>query len=94
MLHLNDVKNAFDDRLKIWYDNALIDYGVVGEGQCNISLDEIFPCGTQTYKIIVVYTENGETIKCFYQFCEEWRGEKLLINYLFDIWAEEGFTEF
>lgn len=92
MEYCKNIEEGFNIRLNDWYDNALRDYGVRGEGSCKVSLFGKHPCETPIYEITVNFQENGSPLKWVYQFCDEWRGDKNIINYLFDIWSET--TEF
>lgn len=90
---LKAIEKVINDRLLNWYKNVKLDYNVDGAGECKVLPDEIFPCGTPSYKCIIVYTENGVETTSFYVFCEEWRGDNPLAGWLFDIWAEDSFKK-
>jgi hypothetical protein len=66
-------------RLKGWYYNALLDYGVRGEGKARIEGD----------KFIIDFVENGEAKiwSCFFSAEYLYTQE---IDYFFNVWMEEA----
>ena len=67
-----------NSRILNWYENAKIDYGVIGSGSTHYNKKE--------NKIVVEYIEDGEQKTWEMAFYPEYLENG--INWVFDCWAE------
>lgn len=78
-LTIIDIINHTNVKLENWYKNAKLDYNVDGSGVASYNAEE--------KKVIVEYTENGETNMWSMYYIPEYATTHN-INWVFDCWSE------